>query len=217
MGDLMIRINLLDAGSEEVAASPRVFGVPRNLQAAQAGVAGLAFFWMALIAGWGWVIRGLYANTGDTADLIAVVAADSLLLVEEFDLLKRVEAETDIVAERVALVQQLDGRRHIWPLLLDEVSAALPRGVWLREIISALPVETPESPVFVIHGFTQSAALVSKYLHELEISPHVRDVTLGNMNLVKRGVEGAIHQFAMQARFEVGELPLSSPPSAPGE
>ena len=43
-------------------------------------------------------------------------------------------ARRDSIAQRVAIIQEIDQDRYSWPHLLDEVARALPDYTWLTEL-----------------------------------------------------------------------------------
>lgn len=79
------------------------------------------------------------------------------------------------IRSRVQVVRQLDRNRYVWPHLLDEISAALPREAWLSNIQQQSPL--PDLQVQLM-GVAGRPLVVTEFVRRLEQSPYVGDVQI---------------------------------------
>ena len=101
--------------------------------------------------------------------------ADSAQLAEQLalnDSLTRRRAE---IRSRVEVVRQLDRNRYVWPHVLDEVSAALPREAWLDAVTQQTGLPNLQVQVMGIAG---TPLVVTDYVRNLERSPYIGEVQI---------------------------------------
>jgi Tfp pilus assembly protein PilN len=93
------------------------------------------------------------------------------------DLIQRTNqltARRDSIGQRVAIIQEIDQGRYIWPHILDEIARALPDYAWLQEVmqIQADPLQIR------IAGRAGSNFAITNFMRNLEASPFLRGVQL---------------------------------------
>lgn len=128
---------------------------------------------------------------------------DSTRFATTIALIKALQERQDTIRSKIAVIQEVDQRRYVWPHLLDEVSRALPVFTWLTQINAGEAVDSLRTgPVFTLQGNAGSTQALTRFMKNLESSPFVRDVTLVTSEQVD--VEGrTLHRFALEARYEV--------------
>ena len=224
----MIQINLLPSGTPKRASSargarplslPTIGGDPRM------ALLGGAAFLLVIFAGLGWWRTGA-ARTELTAQVDREVA-DSARLARTISLMETLDARRDTIESKISVIRSVDGRRYVWPHLLDEVSRAVPPYTWLTKVATAdeaapapaaapaaapadtakkdsaalaAPVE-PEGPAFSLEGAAGSTQALTRFMKNLELSPMIRDVAL--VTSEQATTDGRTYlKFTLEARYE---------------
>jgi len=147
----------------------------------------------------------LWSSGATAAELegrISREVEDSLRLASAVGLLEISEARRDTVAGKVQSIRDLDGRRYIWPRLMDEVSRALPPQAWLTALQAS--GGDSASPVVTVEGYAGSANALTRFMAELEGSPFLTEVSLLASEQVER--EGrSVQRFTVEARYRRAE------------
>lgn len=105
--------------------------------------------------------------------------ADSVQLAEQLALNDSLTQRREEIRSRIELVRQLDQNRYVWPHLLDEISAALPREAWL----DAVSQQTPLPGLRVqLMGIAGTPLVVTDYVRNLERSPYIGEVQIVGTN-----------------------------------
>jgi Tfp pilus assembly protein PilN len=135
----MIQINLLPGAQRR----PRSRGVSLDLGALAAGWAARVSdpYMLGAVAG---VVLGLAAVGGmfwyqnreaaSLATRIEGAEQDSVRFAAVIKERRRTEAQRDSVLTQLALIRSIDGKRYVWPHIMDEVSRALPSYTWLTAV-----------------------------------------------------------------------------------
>jgi len=108
-------------------------------------------------------------------------------------------ARREEIRERVALVEQLDRNRFVWPHMLDEISRALPRLAWLSSLRQISPL--PDVGVQV-QGIAANPLAITEYVRNLEASDYITDVRI--LGTQKQGLEDGeltVQAFTLTVRF----------------
>lgn len=188
-----------------------------------AGV-GLAAFLMLVLAGFGWWKTGS-ARTALEAE-VQSETQDSVRLARTISLMETLDARRDTIENKIAVIRSVDGRRYVWPHLMDEVSRAVPPYTWLTKLAaaeepdappaappaaagdtaardtaaSAAPPE-PEGPAFSVEGAAGSTQALTRFMKNLELSPMIRDVAL--VTSEQASTAGRTYlKFTLEARYE---------------
>ena len=104
------------------------------------------------------------------------------------------------MAQRVAIIQEIDAARYIWPHVLDEVASAVPEYLWLREI-----VYQSQNPLTVrIAGRAGSTFAVTNFMRRLEASRFLRGAEMQSMQLRPSEANPAdlVQQFELVVTYE---------------
>ncbi len=218
----MIEVNLLPESQQSRGGGKRSRGGKGSSRRSKSGLGGLGGLqgrsrdpWgMALIlvglaipagAGFLWWTQRTEAATleGRFAD----ATADSVRLAELRLVSDSLSARRQEIRDRVALVEQLDRNRFVWPHMMDEISRALPRLAWL----SSLRQVTPLPDVGVqIQGIAANPLAITEFVRNLEASDYIRDVRiLGSQKQSLDNGEITAQAFTLTVRFAepaAGEL-----------
>jgi Tfp pilus assembly protein PilN len=217
----VIEINLLPSGAARRAPArslrrgaslPRVGGDPRL---AALGGAVLLFVVLAAFSFW----KTGAAETRLQAQ-VERETADSVRLQRTLALLETLDARRDTVEQKIGVIQSVDGRRYVWPHLLDEISRATPQFTWLTKVAvveeeddpappaagdsaqaDAGAAAVPQGPVFNLEGNVGSTQALTRFMKNLEASPMIRSVALVTTEQTQS--EGRAYlRFTLEARWE---------------
>ena len=131
-------------------------------------------------------------------------------------------ARRDSIAQRVNIIQEIDGDRYIWPHIMDEVARALPEYTWLTDI---LQVSLAEDLQFRIEGMAGNTFALTQFMENLEASLFIRNVHLIATEQVIQevspgGARRVVYRFQLEALFDrppaelLETVPLFNAPSA---
>lgn len=108
-------------------------------------------------------------------------------------------ARREDIRSRIALVEQLDRNRFVWPHMMDEISRALPRLAWLSALRQLAPL--PDVNI-QIQGIATNPLAITEFVRNLEASDFVTDVRI--LGTQKQGLaDGQItaQAFTLTVRF----------------
>lgn len=200
----MIEINLALGGEGRRASGaalpllrlPELPGLPADPRALAAGGAGMLLLAFAVHA-----FLALSSEHSRLEGQLAEEARDSARYATTIALVQSVQAREDTVRQKIAVIREVDGRRYVWPHLMDEISAAVPAYTWLTSIVSTEADSLHQSPGLSLQGHAGSTQSLTRLMKNLESSPFIRDVTLVTSEQVL--LDGrAVHKFTLEARYE---------------
>ena len=112
-------------------------------------------------------------------------------------------ARRDSIAQRVRIIQEIDGDRYVWPHIMDEVARALPDFLWLT---SLLQVSLGDELQFQIEGRAGNNIVLTQFMENLGASLFIRNVELLSTEQVIEesipGVTRVVYSFQLEAFFE---------------
>ena len=129
-------------------------------------------------------------------------AADSARLAGIRTITDSIAAQVAEIQGRVALVEQLDGDRFVWPRIMDQLSRALPQSAWLVSIrqLSSAPDVSIE-----VRGVAASPIAITEFAQALEASEHLSGVKIaGSQKQSLDAGEIARQDFALTVGFDKG-------------
>lgn len=146
-------------------------------------------------------IRGRAAGLGEALDEAVADSVRSAALIAK---MRTLEARRDSIAARVSIIQEIDGRRYLWPRIMDEVAGVLPAEAWLTRLAQ---VASPEGPArFEVEGVTRDNFSLTRFWNGLESSPFIRNVRLISTENGAAGPSGEggvdLYYFVLQAEPE---------------
>lgn len=142
----MIEINLLPAGSARKPAARASRGASFPVAGADPRVAGLAAaaLLVALLAAFSFWRQS--AHAGELTAKVEAERRDSLRLARTIALMKTIESRKDTIDQKMAVIRSVDGRRYVWPHLMDEISRSVPPFTWLTSVAAKAPAGPAPAP-----------------------------------------------------------------------
>lgn len=204
----MIQVNLLPGGKKRSRGGGFSFSLPKlgggggggpglpadpyTLGAAAAGVLSLGVM--------AWLFLGIGAEREELDVALTEARQDSVRFADVIQRTNQLTARRDSIAERVAIIQEIDAGRYVWPHLLDEVALALPEYTWLRELtqIQADPLQVR------IGGRAGSNFAITNFMRRLEASRFLREVTLERSEQIQSEAdqEDIVYVFELTVLYE---------------
>lgn len=147
-----------------------------------------------------------FAVAGEAEDLevqIETAQSDSARFADVIERAERLQGRRDSIAERVSIIQDIDGARYVWPHIMDEVGRAIPDYTWITRLIQVRPA--PEV-AFRVHGRAATIFALTIFLENLEASPFIRNARLisADQSVVDLGdgAERLIYNFVVEAEHD---------------
>lgn len=204
----MIQVNLLPGGKKRSRGGGFSFSLPKlgggggggpglpadpyTLGAAAAGVLSLGVM--------AWLFLGIGAEREELDVALTEARQDSVRFADVIQRTNQLTARRDSIAERVAIIQEIDAGRYVWPHLLDEVALALPEYTWLRDLtqIQADPLQVR------IGGRAGSNFAITNFMRRLEASRFLREVTLERSEQIQSEAdqEDIVYVFELTVLYE---------------
>ncbi len=142
---------------------------------------------------------GQNASAGDLETRLDEATADSARLADLRAVSDSLTARRQVIRERVALVEQLDRNRFVWPHLMDEVSRALPQLAWLTSLQQLTPV--PDVSI-QIQGIAANPLAITEFVRGLEASDYIAEVRiLGSQKQTLEDGDLVVQAFTLNARY----------------
>jgi Tfp pilus assembly protein PilN len=125
--------------------------------------------------------------------------ADQERLAELRQVSDSLTARRQEIRERVALIEQLDRNRFVWPHLMDEISRALPRLAWLSTLRQTTG---PPSVGVQIQGVAANPLAITEFVRNLEASDYITDVRiLGSQKQELEDGDLVVQAFTLTVQF----------------
>lgn len=135
------------------------------------GAIGAGLVSVAVIA---WLFLGVGSDREEVQVALDSAVQDSARFADLIERTNQLTARRDSIGQRVAIIQEIDAGRYVWPHVLDEVARAVPDYTWLRSII-----QMQADPIQVrISGRAGSTFAVTNFMRQLEASRFLRGVVL---------------------------------------
>ncbi len=150
----------------------------------------------AAMLGLWWIQRSAAA---DLAARLEVATADSARLADLRLVSDSLNQRRAQIRDRVALVEQLDRNRFVWPHIMDEISRSVPRLAWLRSLQQTSPL--PDVGV-QIQGVAANPLAITEFVRNLESSDYLTDVRiLGSQKETIEDGELSVQVFTLSLRY----------------
>jgi Tfp pilus assembly protein PilN len=231
--DTVIKVNLLP-GSRAARKRGLSFSLPSRKGGGGANrgrrdgwVLGAAAVVLLSLVGAGWLYLGVSGRADDLSVQIEQAVRDSVRYADLISDATALQARRDTLAERVSLIQEIDGARYVWPHIMDEVARAVPEYTWLTAVTQVTPGPTPS---FRLEGRSGNTFALTRFMTNLGDSPFLQNVTLIAANQVGErdpsdpsGRMEQVQQFTIEAAYrnpppELLQLvPLFAPGFDPGD
>jgi Tfp pilus assembly protein PilN len=198
----MIEVNLVPErekksrrGRSGASKSPRQkkTGKDREVWSMALVIAGVA-----VSLGVGYLWWGQRSVSNDLQARLEVATADSARLADLRAVSDSLSQRRQLIRERIALVEQLDRNRFVWPHMLDEISRALPGLAWLTSLRQLTPLP---STTVQIQGLAANPLAITEYVRNLEASTFVSEVRI--LGSQKQTLEDdlIVQAFTLTARY----------------
>jgi Tfp pilus assembly protein PilN len=226
----LIEVNLLPGGSKRSARgrpklSLRLPKLEGRLPEVDRLTVGVGVVVVAALAGAAWLASSVSGDVEELEVQLEVAVRDSIRLADVLEESNLLQARADSIAERVAIIQQIDQDRYVWPHLMDEVARAMPDYAWLTGLFQT---STPESEelIFQIQGQAGTYFALTTFMENLEASPFITGVQLIESQQVAVagdavGSDRLLYEFTVEALGEtpppevIETVPLFGPSVAP--
>jgi Tfp pilus assembly protein PilN len=173
----VIEVNLLPGGRKRSGGRGFSLTLPKFGGAGSMPDGYILFFVAAAIGGIAYMaltFLGVRAEHEELQVRLEEERQDSIRFAAIIEQTNRLTARGDSIAQRVAIIQEIDADRFVWAHLLDEIAAAVPDYTWLREVIYAAG-----DPLQVrINGRAGSIYAITNFMRRLEASRFLRAVTM---------------------------------------
>ena len=204
----MIEVDLLPGGKKARGKDPaiapplrRVRGVPVDGWILGCG--------LTMVISVGFVAHLFLSSLGRTSGFEEALEAARGDSVENSVLIRKMqtlEARRDSIAARVAIIQEIDAQRYLWPRIMDEVASALPAEAWLTQLAD-MPSEAGRIR-FRVEGSTRDNFALTRFWNRLESSLFIRNVRLiSTEHIVAPAIAGGnraqdLYAFVLEADQE---------------
>ncbi len=205
----MIEVNLLPGGKKRTSKG-RGFSLSGlslpSFGGGGAGMPGDPYVIGAIVAGIislaviGWLFFGVNGDREDVQVALDEAVQDSLRFADLIERTNQLTARRDSIAQRVAIIQEIDAGRYVWPHVLDEVARSISDYTWLREI-----VQVQGSPLQLrVAGRAGSPFAITNFMRNLEASTFLRAVQLERMEQVQSEADNTeiIHEFELLVSYD---------------
>ncbi|HUG41470.1 MAG TPA: PilN domain-containing protein [Longimicrobiales bacterium] len=152
-----------------------------------------------------WLYFGVQGDRSRTQVALDQAVADSTRYARLIATQNSLRARQDTIAQKLAIIQEIDAGRYIWPHLMDEISGALPPYTWLHTIDQ---VSRGTQPQFQIQGRTGSLPALTRFMDALEASPFIRNVQLVGSEMAQVGGDPnkVVNNFVLTGAYEIPPL-----------
>jgi Tfp pilus assembly protein PilN len=179
----VIEVNLLPGGKKRSRGGGFSFSLPKfggGGGGGGLGVPGDPYILGAVVAGliavgvMGWLFLGVRSDREEVQVALQEARQDSVRFADVIERTNQLTAQRDSIAQRVAIIQEIDALRYVWPHIMDEVARALPDYTWVREVtqIQSDPIQLR------IAGRAGSNFAITNFMRQLEASRFLRGVNL---------------------------------------
>jgi len=200
----MIEVNLLpesqrSRGKSKRRSKSKSPGLAQTLKARNpwTGAVTLAAILVPVALGFLW-----FTQRSRSAELdlrLEAATADSARLADLRLVSDSLNARRTQIQDRVALVEQLDRNRFVWPHLMDEISRAVPQLAWLSSLRQTSPLPNVG---LQIQGIAANPLAITEFVRNLEASDYITDVRiLGSQKQTLENGELSVQAFTLSARF----------------
>ena len=234
----MIEINLLPSGAARRVPAARALRAPSGPKlGADPRIAALGAAAVLLLLLGGYLYWQSGGRVTELEAQVRAAEADSVRLQRTLGMLSTLRARQDTVEQKIAVIRAVDGRRYVWPHLMDEVSRAVPQYTWLTKVaateedVGAAPAPLAagassadsakadsiaaaaeemalQGPGFTIEGNAATTQALTRLMKNLEASPMIRDVTLVTSEQTEVEGGSAFQKFTLEARYETPDSSL---------
>jgi Tfp pilus assembly protein PilN len=170
-----------------------------------------------------WMFFGVRGERADLEVALEQARADSVRYARLIDTQTSLQARQDTIAQKLAMIQEIDAGRYVWPHVLDEVSSALPPYTWIESLNQQ---SGGAEPRFIMTGRTGSLPALTRFMTALESSPFLRNIQLisSEQTMLDGDETRVVNNFTLTGNYQhpplemIETVPLFTDlPGGPGE
>jgi Tfp pilus assembly protein PilN len=196
----VIEVNLLPGGKKRAVRGkrrsiklPKLGGFSRDRWISGAVAAGVGSVLFA-----GWLFYSLSNRKEELAVRLEAALADSARYSEQMGRTTSLLAARDSIVKRVAVIQEIDQGRYVWPHLMDEISRAIPDYIWMSQLRQ---ITGGARPHLRLVGQAGSIEALTVFMDQLESSPFISAVrTIGTRQEVNQNQ--MVYRYELEMDFE---------------
>ena len=204
----MIEVNLLPGGKKR-SSKGRGFslkGLPLPSFGGGGGLPADPYILGAVAAGilslgiMAWLFFGVRGEREEVQVSLDTQVQDSVRFADLIKRTNQLTARRDSIAQRVAIIQDIDANRFVWPHIFDEVGRALPDYTWLLEL-----TQTGSDPVTIrIRGHSGNMYAITQFMTNLEASPFLRNVQIERIEQMQSEGDNRdiVQEFSLTMQYE---------------
>jgi Tfp pilus assembly protein PilN len=151
----------------------------------------------------GWLFFSVAGQAEELNVQIEAAQRDSARFADVIRRAESLQSRRDSIASRVAVLQEIDGTRYVWPHVMDEVGRALPNFTWLTRMNQVSP---PPNLSFRVRGRASTYFALTSFMENLEASPFIRGVRLITSDQVSVQVPGSgarnVYEFELEMAWQ---------------
>ncbi|TVP42528.1 MAG: hypothetical protein EA350_15420 [Gemmatimonadales bacterium] len=185
-------------GGRRSLAAPSFAGATADRWVLSAGI--LSLFALVVI---GWLFFSVAGQAEELDVQIEAAQRDSARFADVIRRSESLQSRRDSIAARVAVLQEIDGARYIWPHVMDEVGRALPDFTWLTRINQVSP---PPDLTLRVRGRASTYFALTSFMENLESSSFLRGVRLITSDQVSVQVPGSgarnVYEFELELAWQ---------------
>lgn len=209
----MIEVNLLPGANRR--KTRRAFALPavgRGLSP-NSWLVAVTACWIAGPAFVAWLYISAQNERGALEAALEEARSDSARYAAIIEATASLQAQRDTIAQKLAIIQEIDAGRYTWAHVMDELSWALPEYTWLTGIAQ---VQGGTHPRIRIEGRTGNNIALTQFMRDLEDSPFLREIQLSSTQQVRDNGE-TVYAFMLEATYEdapaslIETVPLFTP------
>ena len=196
----MIEVNLLPGGKKRQARGKRrSFGLPKlGGFSKDRWVTAAALVTIGTLGASGWLFFSINTRSEDLAVRLEAALADSARYSEQMARTTALLATRDSIVQRVAVIQDIDQGRYVWPHIMDEISRAIPNYIWLLEVEQLAGGLAPRMRLV---GQAGSIEALTVFMDQLESSPFISAVrTIGTTQVLSQNQ--LIYRYELEMDYE---------------
>jgi type IV pilus assembly protein PilN len=173
----LIEVNLLPGGKKRRTRSFS-FSLPKFGGGGGGGpdpyIMGCVVAGLIAVGYMAWAYMGIGSTRSELQVQLDEATQDSVRFA---DLIKRTNELTvrrDSIAQRVAIIQEIDAGRYVWPHIFNEIARAVPDYTWLISL-----VQVGDDPIQLrLNGRAGSNPAITAFMRNLEASRFLRTVRI---------------------------------------
>ena len=155
---------------------------------------------IGVLGGAAWLFLGVFGVAEELQVQIELQQADSARFSEIIRRTGVLQARRDTIARRVAVIQDIDDARYLWPHLMDEVGRALPDYTWLTRMTEV--TGGGAEILFRLEGQSGTYFGLTTLMENLEASPFIERVALISSEQVSVPTGPGTSQFVYSFTLE---------------